>query len=173
MSNKLPLGIGRLMVSLPKQLWQRQVARQARGAVASRHTPPEPSQPAVRLCLLAAQDLWAPGHPAAGWGSREMDRGGPAHSGRATGPQAHQLPCPAARLGHSRQSRSRRRGYWAIEPPAGGSAPGRDSGRTERAGHIPGAINIPALMERDADGNLASLGIWQRRCSPFGKDWRP
>jgi hypothetical protein len=35
MSNKLLLGIWRLMVSLPKPLWQREVTRQARGAVES------------------------------------------------------------------------------------------------------------------------------------------
>ena len=36
---------------------------------------------------------------------------------------------------------------------------GPDTGHSERAGHIPGAINVPALMQRDADGNLASLRV--------------
>lgn len=35
MDNKLMLGIGCLMVGLPRSLWQREVARQARGAVES------------------------------------------------------------------------------------------------------------------------------------------
>jgi hypothetical protein len=35
MNNKLLLGIWRLMVGLPKPLWQREVTRQARGAVES------------------------------------------------------------------------------------------------------------------------------------------
>ena len=35
MDNRLLLGIWRLMVGLPKPLWQREVARQARGAVDS------------------------------------------------------------------------------------------------------------------------------------------
>ena len=36
---------------------------------------------------------------------------------------------------------------------------GPDTGRTERAGHIPGAINVPARMTRGAQGKLSSLRL--------------